>query len=132
MGSRYSQYLWRFQSDGLPIMREFFLIVLVFAVSGCKAGGIDTGSLESSEKALHERQRKELVAYMSLETMFPDRQVRTLAQAAGKGKLQEMDELAAHGVDVNSVGTNGATLLFWALRSANFDGFEKLNVHVRV
>jgi ankyrin repeat protein len=106
-------------------MKNYFLVAcFAFVVSACKAENIDFKSMDSAEKEFNERQAKERVAYMSLETLFPDRRVRALAEAAGKGDAQEIEELVAQGVGVNSQGIKGATPLFWALR--NIDGFEKL------
>lgn len=67
------------------------------------------------------------VTRMSLRTMFPDRQLRELASAAGRGNIDRIDRLVADGVDVNSRGAGGAVPLFWALR--NIDGFERLLQH---
>lgn len=105
-----------------------YILLISFALfmSGCKAEDIDFKSMESAEKSFNERQSKELVAYMSLETMFPDRQVRSLAEAAGEGKVNQIDELVNQGVDVNSRGTKNATPLFWAMRNDSVDGFQKL------
>ncbi len=80
--------------------------------------------MEEAEKAWNERVRKEALAFMSLETMFPDESVRALAKAAGKGRIQTVEELVNSGVDVNSSGTQGATPLFWAM--TNYKGFKKL------
>lgn len=112
----------------LTMKYNSLLVVLMLCMSGCNAEKIDFKSMESSEKAFQERQRKELIAYMPLESMFPDRQVRALAEAAGKGQVKKVEELAAQGVDVNSTGAQQATPLFWALRNSNIDGFKKLLV----
>lgn len=63
---------------------------------------------------------------MSLRTMFPDREVRALANAAGRGRIQQIEQLVAQGVDVNARGTSGATPLYWPIRRGNVDGFRKL------
>jgi ankyrin repeat protein len=109
--------------------KNYFLLIslsFVLCVSGCNAEEIDFKSMELSEKAFNERQRRELVAYMSLETMFPDNQVRALAAAAGQGDAKKIEELVSQGTNVNSQGAKGATPLFWALRNFNIEGFEKL------
>lgn len=112
----------------VSMLNRHFLLTgfALLLISGCKANSIDFAKMESSEKAFNERQRKELVAYMSLETMFPDRRVRELADAAAKGKNEKLDELIAEGVDVNSRGTKDATPLFWAMKNDSIDGFKKL------
>lgn len=96
----------------------------IFFVTACKAENIDFKSMESNEKKFNERQIKERVVYMSLKTMFPDRRVRALAEAAGNGDIQEVEKLVAQGVDVNSRGMQNVTPLFWAMKDIN--GFEKL------
>ena len=100
----------------------------VLCISGCKAEEIDFKSMELSEKKFHQRHNKELVIYMSLETMFPAQQTRALAKAAGGGQINKIEELIEQGVEVNSLGTKNLTPLFWALRNLNFDGFKKLLV----
>lgn len=107
--------------------RKFiFLASLALFALGCKANNIDFEGMKSSEKSFNERQSKEVVAMMSLETMFPDRQVRSLAKAAGKGKISKIDELVKQGVDVNARGAQNATPLFWAIRNNSIKGFKRL------
>jgi ankyrin repeat protein len=105
-----------------------YVLLISFAlfISGCKAEGIDFKSMKSAEESFNERQSKELVAYMSLATMFPDRQVRSLAKAAEDGNIQKIDAIVAEGVNANSQGTKNATPLFWAMRSNNIEGFKRL------
>jgi ankyrin repeat protein len=107
-------------------MNGKFTIVLIICLllSGCSLGG--DGDFELLEKAFHERQLQEDVMYMSLDTMFPDRQARDLAEAAGKGNIGKVEELVKQGVNVNSRGKHNATPLFWAIRNNNIDGFKKL------
>lgn len=95
-------------------------------LSSCKAEDIDFNAMKKSEEAFNKRQQQELVILMPLETMFPDRQVRALAEAAGKGKIKFIDELIDKGVDVNARGKKNATPLFWALRNSNLNGFMRL------
>jgi uncharacterized protein len=80
--------------------------------------------MDDAERQFNERQRQELVAFMSLETMFPDTKVRALARAAGRGNIRQIEKLVSEGVDVNARGTQGATPLFWAMR--NYRGFKRL------
>lgn len=112
----------------LRFKRGFYCLVMSFALglSGCKAEEIDFDTIKSSEDAFTKRQQQELVILMPLETMFPDRQVRALAEAAGKGKIKVIEELIVKGVDVSARGKKNATPLFWALRNSNFKGFSKL------
>lgn len=80
--------------------------------------------MDSAEKKFNEAQSREVVAFMTLETMFPDPRVRALAKAAGKGKIKKIEQLVTDGVSVNSKGTKDATPLFWAM--SNFNGFKRL------
>jgi len=114
-----------------------FLVVAMMAAA-CKAESwnwstmstteqtpyIDWDGLESAEEAARIRTSKTVLAYMTLETMFPDEKVRALASAAGKGQIAKIERLVAEGVDVNARGTQNATPLFWAM--ANLSGFTKL------
>lgn len=107
-------------------MRILLLVFCAVLPLGCNAQNGEMGDMKSAEQAANERARKELVAYMSLETMFPDPQVRALAEAAGNGQLQKIEALVEQGVDVNARGARNATPLFFAMRSSNLEGFKKL------
>lgn len=107
-------------------MKYVLFMVLAICLSSCKAEPTDVIDMESSERQFNERMRQELVISMSLENLFSDRGVRALAKAAGQGKIDEIEELVAQGVEVNSQGTKGVTPLFWALRKSSLEGFEKL------
>ena len=102
------------------------LVVLFLAPSGCNAQHGIIDDMASAEKKAGERARKELVAYMSLEAMFPDPQVRALAEAAGDGDLEDIKALVSQGIEVNARGTGNATPLFWAMRESNIKGFTEL------
>ena len=80
--------------------------------------------MDTAEKNFNEAQSRELVAFMSLETMFPDSQVRAFAKAAGDGNIKKIEQLVKGGVSINARGTQGATPLFWAMR--DIDGFNKI------
>ena len=105
-----------------------FIIFISLVLSGCKTQNpwIDFDGMEAAEKAFNERQRKTLVAFMSLETMFPDEHVRALAKAAGRGRVKKIEALVAQGVDVNARGTSNATPLYWSLKKRNLKGLSKL------
>jgi len=80
--------------------------------------------METAEKAYNNRLKQTRVAFMSIETMFPDENVRALAIAAADGDVDKIDEIVKGGVDVNSKGTSNAIPLYWAMH--NIKGFEKL------
>ena len=108
----------------MPLYITAALVLLMNAGCSNSRQDIDWKGMEEAEKERNERVRKELLAYMSLETMFPDESVRALAMAAAKGRVRTVEELVNSGVDVNSSGTQGATPLFWAM--SNYNGFKKL------
>ena len=103
-------------------------LVLAMVPLACGAKKSDMWSdMKAAEDAARIRTSKTLLAYMSLETMFPDRRVRLLASAASEGQLAEVERLIAEGVDVNARGTQNATPLFWSMN--NLSGFRKLLEH---
>lgn len=109
-------------------MNKYCFLFVSLVLFGCKAESnqFDFEIMDSSEKAFNERQSKALVAHMSLETMFPNVQVRALAKAAGKGDVKKIEKLVSQGADVNAHGEKNATALFWAMRKDNIKGFAKL------
>ncbi|RUO18952.1 hypothetical protein CWE08_10345 [Aliidiomarina iranensis] len=83
--------------------------------------------MDANQKEASQREDEQpAVSRMSLRRMFPDRQVRALASAAGRGRLERIEQLVAQGVDVNARGTSGATPLYWSFRRKNLSGFKKL------
>lgn len=104
------------------------LIVGVLSLAYLSACGGEMNDLvkkmDSAEKKFNEQQSRELVAFMSLETMFPDSQVRALAKAAADGNVRRIEQLVKEGVSVNARGTQGATPLFWGMQDHR--GFRKL------
>ncbi|OCW96674.1 hypothetical protein A9165_10725 [Alishewanella sp. HH-ZS] len=82
--------------------------------------------MDMKQKEANRRANQELVSRMSLRTMYPDDQARVLADAAGRGRIQQIETLVAQGVDVNALGTSGATPLYWPIRRGNVAGFRKL------
>lgn len=113
----------------LPVnMSKYCYLLFFLAVFGCRAGSseLDYKAMSTSEKTFNERQAGALVANMSLGTMFPNKQLRSLARLAGKGDVRGVEELVSQGVNVNARGEMNATVLFWAMRSNSVEGFEKL------
>ena len=106
------------------VKRCLLIMGLALALPGCAGSAIDFAGMAEAERAHNERMSKEVLAFMSLETMFPDPQVRALAEAAGKGNIRKVEELVAQGVDVNSRGKKNATPLFWSM--SNIKGFKRL------
>ena len=87
---------------------------------------IDWAGMEEAERNFNEWNRRELLKFMSLESMFPEERLRALAAAAGRGDLKKVEKLVAHGVDVNARGYRKGTSLFWSLRKGSLSGFKKL------
>lgn len=64
-----------------------------------------------------------------VEEVFTDPSVRSLAQAAERGRVQDMEKLLAQGVEVNAAGRFGITPLWWAIRTKSKKGFAFLLTH---
>ena len=110
----------------MRIYKVLFLI-LVFSFGGlisCGAEEVDFSGMEAAEKKFQERLKQTHLTFMSLETMFPDPQVRALAEASANGRIDEINTMVSQGVDVNARGTQNATPLFWAMQ--NLAGFTRL------
>jgi hypothetical protein len=60
---------------------------------------------------------------------FEDPRVVELAAAAARGDVEEVDQLIAGGVDVNAMGKEELTPLWWAFLARNLDGFSSLLDH---
>jgi ankyrin repeat protein len=60
---------------------------------------------------------------------FEDPRVVALAAAAARGDVKEVDQLIAGGVDVNAMGKEEMTPLWWAFLARNLDGFASLLDH---
>lgn len=110
----------------MKIFMKLFLGVLLLAYLPACGGEMRDmlQKMDSAEKMRNEAARIELVAFMSLDVMFPDASVRALAKAAGDGNIKKVEQLVKEGVSVTSKGTQGATPLFWAMR--NYNGFKRL------
>ncbi len=109
------------------MLDKFISLLLVCLLMGCASTSEEAKLqriLQQAQEAADQQAKQELVAFMSLEIMFPDPQVRALAKAAGRGRIRKIDELFGRGVDVNARGTSGATPLFWAMKNAK--GFRRL------
>lgn len=101
------------------------LVVGALLLAYLPAEGQDMSqAMDTSEQKFNEAQSRRVVAFMSLNVMFPDAQVRALAKAAGDGDVKKVEQLVNGGVSVNSRGAQGATPLFWAMH--NLEGFKKL------
>ncbi len=61
--------------------------------------------------------------------VFADSRVRSLAEAAERGDVRDMERLLTQGVDVNAAGRFGITPLWWAIRTRSKKGFSFLLAH---
>jgi len=80
-------------------------------------------SLTPEERALRELQRMQAAEF------FDDSAQRALANAVERGSTQEARTALEQGADVNAIGREGMTPLFWALAKQNIDGFRFLLEH---
>lgn len=104
------------------VLNLIFVTLMCFNTLACANSGVM--DMNSAENKWNRSASSRLVAYMSLDEMFHDSQVKALAKAAGNGDLKKIDELILQDVDVNARGNLGATPLFWAM--INFNGFKRL------
>ncbi|MDQ2070768.1 ankyrin repeat domain-containing protein [Natronospira bacteriovora] len=107
-------------------MRTFIYVMAFTAVSLTIAVVLGSNSI-SGENAMGSEVDSKPVAHMSAREMFPDRRVRALARAAGRGSIDRIDGLVEKSIDVNYQGRRGATPLFWAMQNAA--GFRRLLEH---
>lgn len=66
------------------------------------------------------------VAGNTVNQVYNDAKVTAMINAAMEGRTQDVAKLASQGADVNSVGTDGTTPLFWAINARNWKGAEAL------
>ena len=69
------------------------------------------------------------VAGTTARDMFPDAQVAALAEAAAKGRTEEVDRLIKAGVPVDGLGHEDATPLTFAMLTPNLQGMVALLLH---
>lgn len=70
--------------------------------------------------------RMEFEFHAKASEIFPDPEVRRMAQAACTGDRRSVERLAAAGVDPNARGKNGYPPLFWAVHCRNVEGIRAL------
>lgn len=103
---------------------SIFILFTFIGTTGCSACCGDNQKMESSQEKFNNKQSKEILAFMDLKTMFPNKDLRALAEAAGEGNTSLVNKLVMQGVDVNARGHRNATALFWAMKSKK--GFSEL------
>ncbi|MDP4529272.1 ankyrin repeat domain-containing protein [Alkalimonas delamerensis] len=82
--------------------------------------------MDSKQRAMHASSRYEFVSRIPLRHMFPDELSRALADAAGRGRIAQIDQKVAQGADVNARGELGVTPLYWPIKQNNIHGFRRL------
>jgi ankyrin repeat protein len=80
-----------------------------------------------AEKQAARSANQKFVTRMSLSDAFDNADVRALAEAASKGKVEQVTQLIDQGVNINHQGTLHVTPLYWGLR--NHKGFCALLEH---
>lgn len=73
-----------------------------------------------------ERRAQAIVARAQAEDYFDSKPQAALASAAARGDVEAMKEALAQGADVNAVGNEGITPLFWAMIKQNVEGYTFL------
>lgn len=116
--------LYRVNKRGNVFMIKMKLIVFIASsLIGCSSNNFFMDMSKSQDK-FNQHQSNKILAFMDIETMFPEPKLRSLADAAARGKIQRVNELVKSGVDVNARGHRNATALFWAMK--NESGFKAL------
>lgn len=106
-------------------MNKHFSINLLGAVLGI---GLATTSLSACAMSDTSRAVLELKR-MKPERYFTDRVQADFVAAVGGGDLQRAQQLLAQGANVNAIGKEGMTPLFWAIGKQNLEGFRFLLSH---
>lgn len=73
-----------------------------------------------------ERRARQSVAQAKAEDYFDSPEQIALAKAVERGDIEAMQRAIAQGADVNCIGRQGVTPLFWALIKQNFKGYRFL------
>jgi hypothetical protein len=106
------------------VLPSFLISFLLTGYALCSYG--EGNQLEGAEREFHQRQRNRLVATMEVSELYPDRDLRKLAEAAASGNFKEVDEILREGLGINEKGENNVSVLYWPLRNKNYNGFLKL------
>ncbi|CAH0524618.1 ankyrin repeat domain-containing protein [Vibrio hippocampi] len=104
------------------LIYKIFFVVILQLLAGCNKSMIYY--LDPVYRKSVNNLKATSVYFMSVETMFTDPMVRRTAVAAQNGDISELERLISQGVDINTLGTSNATILFCAL--LNKDSFEYL------
>jgi len=99
------------------MMKEFAMKLIIAILVGLSAASC---SASSEERALKELKRMQVSDFFSAPVQ------RSLAEAVERGNLNQAQEALDQGADVDAIGKNGMTPLFWALAKQNVDGFRFL------
>jgi len=90
------------------------------ALVGAIRAGIEMARQSTDERTWHERYN------WVAENYFDDPQIIEFARAIEREDIATIDRLIAEGVDVNAVGRDSMTLLFWAFYVDNLDVFARI------
>jgi len=82
--------------------------------------------MDAKQRLMDASSRYEFVSRVPLRDMFPDVLIRALADAAGSGRVEQIDQRVAQGADVNARGELGVTPLYWPISQNNIHGFRRL------
>ena len=91
----------------LKYIRQILLAVISLMNSACNADVVGSGTLK--------------VNYF-----FDDKKIIELSKHIAKGNISKIEEAVNSGVNINTVGKDGMTLLLLALHAQNKKGYEKL------
>ena len=91
----------------LKHIRLILLPIMLMMNSACNADTVGSGNLKAND-------------------FFDDNRIVELSKYVVKGKTSKIEEMVNSGVNINTVGEDGMTLLFLALHAQNKEGYKKL------
>jgi len=72
----------------------YFCFLIPFINAGCQDNQFNCNEMRSAEASYNERSKQALLAYMSLNIMFPDANARALAEAASLNPIRVIKALS--------------------------------------
>jgi len=112
-----------------PVL-DLLLLVLLFTMVGCS--DLKNEFIRAEEDTTKHSQDGDVdgpTGRWRPDEFFDDEQMIALANAAEEGDVKNIDQLVEEGVDVNTTGKDGMTILLWAFWAKNKKSFEKLLIH---
>ena len=107
------------------------ILVLVMLVGGYLLSQSSTGDEATASKTVAEEnlgRKLQVIEGWSAKQFFEAGDYQAMCSAIEKGDLKAIEDAAAKGLNLNTAGKDGMTLLMWAYATDQFEAFEKLLV----